>query len=303
MRRLFFLLGTVLFSGLGNSQPTASSLTDLGIAPQAQPVAAALPMFPQAPTVYWDQRPIPITLQVGVERQIHFPAGVRLGIPAQVNHALRTQSVAGTVHWLASEPFKPVRVQVREIDSGRTYLLDVGAAAEGGDVGAMTIAPRPPAQPLIPQSANALGSNSVAQEYAPVGTLDDLARPKAYDYPTLTRFAFAQLHAPERLLPELTLAGVERTPVPMQPIPYLYQGGALVGAPLGGWSDGQTYITALQLTNTTTQTVLVDPRAIRGRWLARGLIQAELQPKGDAWQRDRTIIVLLSPVPFQEALP
>ena len=284
-------------------------LSAFGIPPGALPVAslAGAPILDNVQRVYWDNRAIPITLQVGIERQIRFPASVRLGIPGKISDRLRTQSVDGTVHWLAYEPFEVSRVQVRELQSGRTYLLDVRAVSDGGDVIPLAIVDRAQAE----QDAGISPDNPSQQEDITFvepsddasisdGQTTQAGAMPTYDYVTLTRFAVQQLYAPERLLKRLSLPGVSRVPVQRKPLP-LYRGGALRAEPYVSWTDGQFYITAVKLSNITAQPVLIDPRHLRGRWLARTLLTAQVQPYDDSLGRDHSFVFLLSPVPFAEA--
>ena len=299
-------------------------LRPFGIEPDAQPAGLALPQtaLTGAQPVYWQNQPIPITLQVGVERQITFPAGVKLGLPAAVTRRLRTQSVDGTVHWLAHEPFETQRVQVRETRSGRTYLLDVRALGEGGEVTPLEVIDAgrrfaTPADPAAdwPAAAEATApamTSSLPPDMSPPDGVASAAvghpgQPfaavgaSAYSYPQLARFAYQQLYAPERLLSRLALPGISRVPVRRRPLP-LYRGGALHATPLVSWTDGTHYVTAVELRNRTRQTVWVDPRELRGRWLARGVLASELLPTDDRDGRDRAAVVLISPVPFAEAV-
>lgn len=80
--------------------------------------------------IEWKKIPIRLTLVVGQEQRIEFPASVKVGVPASVQGRLRTQSVNGTVYLLAHAPFETKRLMVRELDSGRIYLFDVTSTKE-----------------------------------------------------------------------------------------------------------------------------------------------------------------------------
>ena len=279
-------------------------LSAFGIPPGALPVAN-LAGETDTRRVYWNNRAISITLQVGVERQVRFPAGIRLGIPGKLENQLRSQSVDGTVHWLAYEPFETTRVQVRELQSGRTYLLDLSAVAEGGGVMPLEILDGTHAADYYSSSPDVPSAVSPEDELMGPATAssEEPVTPLAtgtYDYVSLTRFAIQQLYAPERLLARLSLPGVSRVPVRQTALP-LYRGGALRAEPYVAWTDGRYYITAVKLSNLTAQSVLIDPRHLRGQWLARTLLNARVLPYGDALGRDQSIVFLLSPVPFAEA--
>ena len=271
---------------LGAVEPNDGDLTDFGIEPGARPLewtGGTEP--PPAPVtgverVAWTETPIRITLPVGVERQVRFPGPVRIGLPATLDgQRLRTQIVSGTVYWLAHAPFAPVRAQAREVATGRTYLLDLDAAA-----GAATA----PVQIALPAEPLAV---------APAGAAASPPAPPRYDAVQLTRFAVQQLYAPERLLKPLP--GVRPVPVRRRPEP-LVEGGAVEARPEAAWTDGALYVTAVRLTNRTREPVVLDPRRLRGRWLARTLLYSVLQPTGDPQVADTALVFLLSPQPFEE---
>jgi hypothetical protein len=97
---------------------------------------AAFPAASAAPSdsierIEWRKVPVKLTVQVGTERRVEFPADVQVGLPAALSGLVRVQSVAGVVYLLAEEPFEAPRVQVREFDSGAVYLLDLAAREKG----------------------------------------------------------------------------------------------------------------------------------------------------------------------------
>ena len=230
--------------------------------------------------IEWRKVPVKLTLQVGAERRIQFPGPVRVGLPASLSARVRVQSVAGALYLLAREPFAAERVQVREIDSGAVYLLDLAARDKGyaHPVEILNLALHPPPE------------GSAAGAAPP--------RPLAQDYVALTRFAAQEMYAPERLLSGL--AGVHRTPVRREPVA-LVRGGALEAVPAAAWrAESGLYLTAVKLVNRSLHPVLTDPRDLRGRWLTATFQHGRLAPAGD--EADTTCLYLLSARPFQESL-
>jgi integrating conjugative element protein (TIGR03749 family) len=250
---------------------------------------AAFPAASAAPSdsierIEWRKVPVKLTVQVGSERRIEFPADVQVGLPAALSGVVRVQSVAGVVYLLAQEPFEAQRVQVREIDSGAVYLLDL-AAREKGYVH--------PVEILNP----ALHAPSSASD-SPTAGMASSPHPITHDYATLTRFAAQQLYAPERLLSGLP--GVHRTPVSRKPVP-LVRGGALEAIPAAAWrADSGLYVTAVKLVNRSPRYVVTDPRDLRGHWLTATFQHGRLAPVGD--EADTTCLYLLSARPFQDSL-
>ena len=236
---------------------------------------------PAAERIVWNKVPIPLSLPVGKERIVTFPHDVRAGIPSGLADALRTQSVGGTVYWLARKPFPAIRVQVQEIDSGRIYLLDLRAESDATGTAPVEIMLRPS---------------------APKET-DDPAPPAALDservgYVSLTRYAAQQLYAPKRLLRHLP--GVQRAPLRIKRAVALVRGGAVEAIPLASWRGGDLYVTAVKLRNITNAPIVLDPRDLRGQWLAATLQHARLLPNGD--ETDTTCVYLISARPFEESL-
>jgi integrating conjugative element protein (TIGR03749 family) len=223
--------------------------------------------------VQWQQIPIPVVLSIGEERRVHFRAPVSVGVPASLQAMLRTQTVNGTVYLLAHAPFAETRVLVRELDGGQTYLLDLRAGVEAGSVGSIYVEYR----------SNANTSPAAGSTVSP-GT---------HSYVSLTRFAAQQLFAPLRLL--TPLPGVARIPVQQKSV-FLVPGDAVEATPLMAWRAGNLYLTAVKLRNRSGKAQVLDPRLLRGQWLAATLQHARLLPAGDV--ADSTAVYLISAQPF-----
>lgn len=240
-------------------------------------VATAAADEPPAERVAWRKAPIDLVLGIGHERRVHFPGPVRVGVPPELQGALRVQSVAGTLYLLAHRPFAATRLLVRDLGEGATYLLDVSAANEEAPSAPLTVY-LPDAEP---------GANEPDRP-------DNVPR---YGYVTLTRFAAQQLYAPARLLRDLP--DVVRIGVPTDPVA-LVRGGAVEAVPLVAWRAGELFVTAVRLTNTTGRPRTLDPRTLRGAWLAATFQHHRLHPAGDP--ADRTVAYLISARPFAESL-
>ena len=229
--------------------------------------------------VVWDRTPIRVVLPVGTERLVHFPEhAVRVGVPDTL--PLRTLSVDGTVYWQAQAAFDPVRVIVQGLDEGSGYyLLDLEAREDASAV---------PLAILRPGAERPAHAQTHAPEEPPHQNLD---------YVALTRFAAQQMYAPARLRP--AHPQVRPVAVPEDPIA-LVRGGAVEAVPLIGWRHRGRYVTAVRLQNRTGAPVVLDPRDLRGEWLAATFQHARLLPHGD--EADTTAVYLLSRRPFAESL-
>jgi len=230
--------------------------------------------------VVWDRTPIRVVLPVGTERMVHFPDhAVRVGVPDTL--PLRTLSMDGTVYWRAEAPFAPVRVIVQGLDEGSGhYLIDLEALASA---------------PAVPLSI--VRSRSGASEREPMAVPADPPH-QNLDYVALTRFAAQQMYAPARLRP--AHPQVRQLAVAQDPVA-LVRGGAVSALPLTTWRHRGLYVTVVRLQNQTATATVLDPRDLRGDWLAATFQHARLLPHGD--EADTTAAYLLSRRPFGESLP
>ena len=227
--------------------------------------------------VRWQKAPIAVALSVGDERMVHFRRAVSVGIPATLQSLLRTQTVNGTVYWMAKAPFGRTRVMVREIDGGQTYLIDLSADSQAKTSAAMVV--------FVDETTTSENQ---------IGEVGEGAR---HGYVSLTRYASQQLYAPPRLLSSVT--GIVRVPVQQQSVP-LVRGDRITAKPLAAWRAGHLYVTAVKLTNRTSKGQTLDPRTLRGAWLSATFQHARLLPAGS--DADTTAVYLVSAQPFAESL-
>ena len=242
----------------------------------ATSLAASLP----TERIPWQKAPIELTLRIGEERLVHFPASVKVGVPAQLQSVLRTQSVAGTLYLRANQPFGATRIVVREIEGGRIYLLDLKSTEEALELAPIRI--------FLPEALK-VNDRRDGQPQAPT--------PTDYGYVTLTRFAALQLYAPMRLVSPLP--GVVQVPVRREAVP-LVRGGSVAARPLIAWRAGVLYVTAVKLTNQANSAQILDPRNLRGSWLAATFQHNRLLALSD--EADTTTLYLISARPFAASL-
>jgi len=231
--------------------------------------------------VVWNKSPIVIPLVVGEERLVHFPDSVSIGLPQPLTPLLRSQSINGTVYLLAKHFFEPTRVMVRSETDGPMYVLDISAVLDEAEGRSL-----PDVQILLetPQDVGAAESK--------YGT-----RSRSWGYAALTRYAAQQLFAPTRLIPRQS--GVVAMPVTGKPVDLVY-GAKVEAVPIAAWKVGLQYVTAVKLTNRTQTAVVLDPRELRGSWLAATFQHNRLLPAGN--EADTTAVYLVSDRPFDVAL-
>lgn len=234
--------------------------------------------------LFWDKKPLSVTLPVGRERLVTFPGPVRVGLPQELAGKLRTQSHHGTVYWLAKAPFENRRVEVHAVSGGGIWLLDLSARKD----------PALPDTPIeVLDRTNGTGAGS-----GPAGGPKPSGRRRpALGLVGLTRYAAQQLYAPKRLLKPWP--GIHRVTLGRQPLRYLLRGQAVEATPLAGWQGGRLYVTAVALRNTERDALDLDPRRLRGDWLAATFQHTRLYPAGS--EADTTAVYLISNRPFHEA--
>jgi len=227
--------------------------------------------------IQWQKTPIAIALSVGEERMVHFRKPVSVGIPATLESVLRTQTVNGTVYWMAKAAFSSARVMVREIEGGQTYLFDLSAGSNAEHSAAIVV--------LVEETTEAESRLGEAGEGARHG------------YVSLTRYSAQQLYAPMRLLS--SVPGIVRVPVRQHSVA-LIPGNGVEAKPLAAWRAGHLYVTAIKLTNRLAKAQILDPRTLRGAWLSAAFQHSRLLPAGS--DADTTAVYLVSAQPFAEAL-
>ena len=231
--------------------------------------------------IQWQKTPIAIGLNVGEERLVHFRGPVSVGLPATLESRLRTQTVNGTVYLKAKRAFTSIRVIVREIEGGQTYLLDLSADANSG----ATSGDKQPIEVYLDETRNTENRLAERNQVADFG------------YVSLTRYAAQQLYAPMRLLS--SAPGIVRVPIQQQAVA-LVPGHGVDATPLVGWRAGRLFVTAVKLTNRLAQAQTLDPRTLRGAWLSAAFQHSRLLPAGD--EADTTAVYLVSEQPFYLAL-
>jgi integrating conjugative element protein (TIGR03749 family) len=238
--------------------------------------------------VVWNKAPIAIPLVVGEERLVHFPDSVSIGLPQSLTPLLRSQSINGTLYLLARQPFEPTRVMVRSETDSPIYVLDISAAPGGVDSGSL-----PDVQVLL--QASQKPPQDLSEDAGADQSISD-KQSQLLGYAALTRYAAQQLYAPTRLIPRQP--GVVAIPVNPEPVD-LVLGGKIEAVPVAAWKAGLRYVTAVKLINRTQSPIVLDPRELRGSWLAATFQHNRLLPAGS--EADTTAVYLVSDRRFDAA--
>ena len=232
-------------------------------------------------TYYWPQTPLDIDLTVGAERHISIPDAdeLHLGIPREIRHRLQTEIIGNNLWLKAKEAISSTRLILLAEPVGRLILQIRADHSKHFN------------QPIVIQEDLAV-QKSVEESHS-----------FGYGYVTLTRWVVQQLYAPPRLLRELT--GVQRLAVDSTPIEIFRCAmrvptpcaGALATTPIASWQSPQLFVTAVKITNTLSQPIVLDPRELRGQWRSAAFVHNMLHASGH--HGDTTVLVLISDFPFE----
>ena len=205
-------------------------------------------------TLEWKRLPLSVALAVGQERVIFVDHDVRVGLAAELADQLRVQSAAGAVYLRASAPFEAARLQLEDAKGGQLIMIDVSAREAAKDA--------PPLEPVRivfaeDHAGSSRDSDSTTEKATPL-------TPKSV---LLTRYAAQSLYAPLRTVE--TVPGMARVPLPRRmTLDTLFPGLPIVAKPLAAWRLDNQWVTAVLLTNVSSQGQVLDPRTLQGDFVA-----------------------------------
>lgn len=114
------------------------------------------------------------------------------------------------------------------------------------------------------------------------------------EYIDLTRYAAQQMYAPPESREQFT--GMETAPLTGDRTPALFPGENVEQRPLASWRRGSLYVTAVRLRNPDRRELTLDPKKLRGAWLAATFHQPRLTGVGEGGEE--TSVYLISAQPF-----
>ena len=220
----------------------------------------------------FDRRPVAVTLRVDQERLVRLPFPVMLEVPPELTGVLEAQMIEDTAYLTALEPIKRSRVLAHALDGSAVIPLDIHASGKGDA--------KPELEVHYPsaESASAMG-----------GADADEPEPPRPDMVQLTRHAAQALYSPRRLLKPLP--GVRQVALSRSPVS-LYRDAKVITAPLGAWTSGELFVTAVRFSNASSEALELDMERLRGRWIAATPQHWRLHPRGS--EADTTVVYLVS---------
>jgi integrating conjugative element protein (TIGR03749 family) len=237
--------------------------------------------------VRWERLPIPVPLIVGQERVIFLDRNVRVGVPAVADEHLQVQSANGAIYLRADALLESTRLQLEDTASTALILLDVSAAPAA--------AGQPPLEPLRIMGSTQSARTSHGDEEQ-LGTPESPAASKTSEAATpvpvvLTRYAAQSLYAPLRTIE--AVRGITRVPIRRDlNLDALLPTLSVRATALIAWRLNDYWVTAVRLTNASTQPIRLDPRALQGDYIAATFQHHTLGPMHDS--SDTTVAYLIT---------
>lgn len=231
----------------------------------------------------WERLPLPVSLVVDQERVIFVDRSIRVGMPPSLGEHLRVQSAGGALYLRAHAPIEPTRLQLQDANTGALILLDVTAKSA-----------TPGQEPLEPIRIIDNTPSLIYEDRRRDDSLTTRSVPANTATPlpvVLTRYAAQSLYAPLRTIepangiapmPSSRSAALD-TLLPTLPVH---------AKALAAWRLDDYWVTAVKLTNTGTEWIDLDPRALQGNFIAATFQHPNLGPPGDS--TDTTVVYLVT---------
>ncbi|HGY1772695.1 TIGR03749 family integrating conjugative element protein [Citrobacter koseri] len=216
----------------------------------------------------WERIPLQIPLTVGQERIVFVDKNVRVGFPDSLNNKLRVQSSGGAVYLDAREAFPVTRLQLQDKENGEILLLDV-SATEGKTS-------REPVKVVYDGEVASATSSAEQKVSGSTGNSQPAEEKKASRKPAklnaplpvvLTRYAAQSLYGPLRTVEAVPGISPVSLKLPSR-ITTLLPSEQVVVTPLAAWSLQGSSVVAVQVRNRSADKIILDPRALRGDFLA-----------------------------------
>ncbi len=229
----------------------------------------------------WDGMPISFVVPVGQERILHFDSSVSLDNRNAnlTSDKLSIMNNNGFLYIKAKKPFAPIRVPFVLKDSGTVVLVDLSASKKATDIAPVQVA----LQEKIGQGKG----------------IKKNATPQYVGYIQLIRYAIQNLYSPKRLI-EGNLS-INRAPMYTTKSLNISRFPGTLALPLASWQGTDLYVTAVLVKNIDKAPVKLDPRTLRGKWLAASFYPSNYLTRSGTLN-DRTTVFLVSSRPFNFAL-
>lgn len=238
----------------------------------------------------WERIPLQVPLHVDQERLVFVDKNVRVGFPPELNGKLRVQSSGGVVYLKAGSPFPVTRLQLQNVENGELILLDVSASAGKDSLEAVRLVYSGEVSTATASTATRVSGDGSAKSEPPQAT----TRKKKPDVPypvALTRYAAQNLYAPLRTVEPLPGVQAQTLRLP-KTLTTLLPGEPVSVSPLVSWSVGGYSVVAVRVKNQRSGKVVLDPRALQGRFYSAAFQHRWIGPGGTP--EDTTVLYLVT---------
>jgi integrating conjugative element protein (TIGR03749 family) len=248
----------------------------------------------------WKGDPIFIQLPLNKEKRIIFPSHVLVDLKGAINtEQLRLINNDKSVYFTALQSFPRTRIYVTQ-ENGEVILLDLSVDDSASSATQMID---------IKQNQKVENSNQTIVTASVTQTQENdkydsnsSSEPDDVSYVSLTRFAFAETYAPERVLKNIT--HYARAAMHTESfVSDLIYGDKVIAHPEGSWMANGRYITVISLQNKYRHITHIDIRKdLCGDWQAATIYpRSILKPQGNR-AGDNTTLILISTKSFGETL-
>lgn len=245
---------------------------------------ALMPYADAVEVMHWQRLPLAVPLLVGQERVVFIDRDVRVGVPAAIADHLRVQSTDGAIYLRADAPIEPTRLQLQDVANGMLILLDIAAHPAGAKD-----APLEPVRIVMDHAAATSTKTASAHDDT---ASDDISHEPETPVPVLlTRYAAQSLYAPLRTIEPLN--GIAPVPVDRTlALDTLLPTLPVRATAWAAWRLDDEWVTAVQLVNTSSQRIELDPRALQGDFVTATFQHPDLGPAGG--DTDTTVAYLVT---------
>ena len=246
---------------------------------------------PQFTPVYFTHKTLHISLPLHQERMIKLPFEASLHLHPSIGNNLDVVIQGKVLLLKAKKKFIAGRAKIVSLSQQKEHpvlMISFTANSHTNSTKSLEI--------VVPSLVERDKSVQIktTQEQKNSGGFD---RHKEHPYKVLSRYAFQQAFSPERLIQPVV--GLREISVFKGTLP-LYEGGVFSTQVKGAYRLGNIYATIIEIANVTSVSQTLDPRNIRGKWLARSAYRYYLKAKGEPMST--TALVVLSQVPFEDAV-
>lgn len=244
--------------------------------------------------IHYENKPVTVHLQKGVERTIQVGDHVQVGVTSaqEMKRLFRVQSAQGAVHIRPNTEFDSERVQLRRIGDGQVILLDListSTADADKDLSEDIRIYVAGEDELVTSEQDVQPTNAPAP--SPVTPI------------TLTRFAVQQMYAPQRLHKADFRISPENISTLVDKNVRAFKGMNSVNTetkPVMAWRAGNLHLAAVLVRNTTQRSVKLSYMDINVPFTHATFQHHSLAPAGQPG--DRTVMYLVNDRPLKETL-